>query len=333
MQCEIVEFTSELLPEAAELLALRHQRCRKKQPGLPARFEQPDACRVAIEALRSREWADGVAAIKDGRLLGFLIGEMVLDELWGRSGWVRYAGCALAPDQDAELVRDLYAALGARWIKFGCYNHFAQIPPQEEALVWQWFTLCFGIEQVYALMDMERFESKPVRELPGVEIRRATTEDSEHFRTMSDVIWRVLVKGPVWSIHLPERQALHHRQYGELVDEPEGTLWIALSEGEPAGYQAYYPEETSDDNLMVPDQCAELGIAGTVERYRGAGIGTAMTQTGLSHIKAEGYRYCFTDWRSTNLLASRFWPRRGFEPVMYRLSRRIDFRNAWAGER
>ena len=44
-----------------------------------------------------------------------------------------------------------------------------------------------------------------------------------------------------------------------------------------------------------------------------------------------GYRYCITDWRSTNLQASRFWPRFGFRPVGYRLVRRIDGRIAVAG--
>lgn len=34
--------------------------------------------------------------------------------------------------------------------------------------------------------------------------------------------------------------------------------------------------------------------------------------------------------RSTNLLASRFWPRLGFRPIAYRLVRRVDQRIAWA---
>jgi hypothetical protein len=34
--------------------------------------------------------------------------------------------------------------------------------------------------------------------------------------------------------------------------------------------------------------------------------------------------------RSTNLLASRFWPRQGFRPIAYRLVRRVDQRIARA---
>jgi len=46
--------------------------------------------------------------------------------------------------------------------------------------------------------------------------------------------------------------------------------------------------------------------------------------------QANGYRYCEVDWRSTSLQAGRFWPRRGFRPMVYRLARRIDPRIAWA---
>ena len=31
-----------------------------------------------------------------------------------------------------------------------------------------------------------------------------------------------------------------------------------------------------------------------------------------------------TDWRSTNLLASRFWPQRGFRPTHLRLRRDVQ---------
>ena len=31
-----------------------------------------------------------------------------------------------------------------------------------------------------------------------------------------------------------------------------------------------------------------------------------------------------TDWRETNLLASRFWPKRGFKPVFVRITYEVD---------
>jgi ribosomal protein S18 acetylase RimI-like enzyme len=110
-------------------------------------------------------------------------------------------------------------------------------------------------------------------------------------------------------------------------------VWLALRQGQAVGCQGYFPAEPADDDMLIPEQCTRLTVAGTREWARGRGIGQALTRHGLAHARASGYRYCETDWRSTNLLSSRFWPRQGFRPVAYRLVRRIDPRIAWANER
>jgi hypothetical protein len=177
---EIIAFdaTTAMLPDAAALLAQRHREQRASRPELPARWEDPEAARSLIETLCGREWAAGVAAISDGRMRGYLIGEMVLDELWGRSAWVRFAGSALASGQDPELVRDLYAALADRWVgRFGCHAHFALVPPDDRAVVERWFALGFGIEQVHGLLALDGMDLAPRPFPPGVEIRRAGPQD------------------------------------------------------------------------------------------------------------------------------------------------------------
>jgi ribosomal protein S18 acetylase RimI-like enzyme len=322
-----------MLPDAAVLLSLRHRRQRAARPELPVDFEGAIAARAAVEAVWRREGASGVAALSGARLQGYMVGEMVLDNLWGRSGWMRFAGCALAPDQDPELVRDLYAALASKWVQFGCYNHFALMPPSDEGLVGRWFALAFGIEQVYALAALEELDLTPRPLPPEIEIRRAGPDDRAHLEALSDIIWRHQVQAPVWGIHLPELEARQRVQYGDLADDPEATLWLALSQGEAVGLHGYFPAPTRADDLLTPDQCIELGVGGTRAEARGRGIGQALTRHGLAHARAAGYRFCLTDWRSTNLLSSRFWPHQGFRPVAYRLSRRVDPRIAWAGER
>ena len=37
-----------------------------------------------------------------------------------------------------------------------------------------------------------------------------------------------------------------------------------------------------------------------------------------------GYPTMTTDWRMTNMLASRFWPKRGFRPTFVRLHRNLS---------
>jgi ribosomal protein S18 acetylase RimI-like enzyme len=105
---------------------------------------------------------------------------------------------------------------------------------------------------------------------------------------------------------------------------------LAFLDGEAVGCQGYWPAEPGDDDLLTPDGCCELSVAGTRPHVRGRGVGTALTHQNLRHAHEAGYDACLTDWRSTNLLAARFWPRQGFRPVAYRLVRRVDARIAWA---
>ena len=58
-------------------------------------------------------------------------------------------------------------------------------------------------------------------------------------------------------------------------------------------------------------------------RPGGLGIGSALTEASLAAAAEEGYAAMVTDWRVTNLLASRFWPKRGFRTSFLRLHRSI----------
>jgi hypothetical protein len=121
-----------------------------------------------------------------GRLVAYLIGDMVIDNLRGRSAWVRMPGCAYDPDTSVEVLRDLYATLGAQWVDAGIFVHFAMIPVTDPALIHAWFSLCFGIEQVYALLDLESLQPAMPEISADLTIRKATQADRQALAEMSD---------------------------------------------------------------------------------------------------------------------------------------------------
>jgi ribosomal protein S18 acetylase RimI-like enzyme len=330
MPLQIGPLQPEWLPAAGALLAARQGRDRILAPLLPARFEDAATCTRAVEAALKRPQASGVAAFDGDRLAAYLVGDLVLDEVWGRSAWVRLAGCAYDPAVGVEIVRDLYAALGAGWVRRGVYFHFVLAPTTNEALVQAWFSLSFGIEQVHALLDLETVAPNPPPAPAGVEIRGARREDGPALARMSDVIWRAQTQAPVWAAKLPESVAGTADGWAELADDKEATVWLALEEGELLGMQGYWAAEESDDDLGMPPQAVHLAVAGTRPEARGRGLNSALTAHGLAQARAAGFRVCETDWRSTNLLSARFWPRRGFRPSVYRLARRVDQRIAWS---
>ena len=327
---EIVPFENEMVAEAGRLLAQRHRRDRATLPDLPAGFEAPAAAAAAVSATLEQSGTTGVAAVRDSQLMGYMLGRPAIDTLWGRSAWVRPAGCATDPAETHDLVRSLYAALATPWVEQGIFFHFALMPLADRALLDAWYSLSFGIEQVQALQSLAAVDPAPPRAPASVEIRRAGPDDKEALRTMSSVIWRQHIGPPVWAIMLPEMVSEQEDGWAELVDEKDVTMFLAFVDGQVAGSQGYWPHETSDHDLLVPRDSATMSVAGTLPDYRGRGISTALSRAVLAAARAEGYPILETDWRSANLLAANFWQSQGYQPVAYRLVRRIDQRIAWA---
>jgi ribosomal protein S18 acetylase RimI-like enzyme len=330
MSVDFVPFQDDFLSQAAALLAARHRREQAALPELPPRFEDAGVARKAVESAWRRPGASGSAAFDHGRLIGYLLGDVSTDALRGRWAWVRLAGHALGEGVDPDLYGDLYAAAGPLWLANGCFNHYALISAADGAVLAAWAGLGFARDQIYALRPLTDADAGPSFPPEGVTIRRATPDDRAALADLAPLIAHHHSRAPAWVPIPPEGMAELREGYAELVDDPTWTVWLALQEGEVVSFQAYTPPKGGDDDLLTPEACIELKVAGTREKARGRGIGRVLTRRGLADAQANGYAYCATDWHGPNLLASRFWPRQGFRPVAYRLARRIDPRIAWA---
>jgi GNAT superfamily N-acetyltransferase len=77
--------------------------------------------------------------------------------------------------------------------------------------------------------------------------------------------------------------------------------------------------------LSRPERAAFLGFAAVLTGSRGAGAGRALGEAVVSWAGEAGYRSVVTDWRATNLLSSRTWPRLGFRPTFHRLHRLVGY--------
>ena len=110
MSYQIVAFHEGLLPAAAELLAGRHRRDRAAMPLLAARFEEARPALAAAREVWHKPQTSGAAALRDGRLIGYLLGEAKFDTLRGRHVWVHLAGHALAADAPPDTASDRPAA-------------------------------------------------------------------------------------------------------------------------------------------------------------------------------------------------------------------------------
>ena len=102
-------------------------------PTLPARFEDPEVAAQAVELTWERPYSSGYAAFDGDTMIGYLLGDCVVDAQRGRHVWMRLPGHALADGVDAELYRDLYAAAGQGWLERGHFDHFVLLPAGDGA--------------------------------------------------------------------------------------------------------------------------------------------------------------------------------------------------------
>ena len=85
----------------------------------------------------------------DGGRVAHLVGALGEAPSRGRHAWVGLGDHSLAPGESPELLADVYAAAGARWVEDAYLTHIVEVPA-EGPLPQLFFALGFGQEQVHA---------------------------------------------------------------------------------------------------------------------------------------------------------------------------------------
>lgn len=310
---EIVPFADEHVPAAAALLADAHARHRAAEPLLA---DAADMEAQVAEAWR-REGASGAFAWVDGEPAGFLLGAVATND--NRGGTRIFSDLAGHAVVGPELARDLFAFAAQRWHDEGQRAFAVVVPSHDTALVDAWFRVGFGLQFVYAVR-----EATPVEPVDGgVTIRPGTTADLEDLARLDRELWEHQVRSPSFSNNdvAPLTDFVAEWE-SDTFDSPD-TFWPFMAEraGTVVGEVLLYRRPTGD--LRVPEQNVDLAHAATDPAVRGSGVGLALAAHVLNWAHQHGFRSVTADWRSVNLPASRFWPRRGWRATFLRLYRAV----------
>jgi GNAT superfamily N-acetyltransferase len=288
---------SELRDEAAELLAERYARQRAAEPFLPQAgdlgAELPDC--------------EGLVATRGDKAVAYLAGEV-------REG-IATVGFAGSAATEPEALRDLFAEQAPRWEA----SRFAiAVPVSEPEHVDAWFRVAFGLQFVWSVRQAE--PTDPVD--AGVVIRPSTPDDLDHWAGFDEILWQTQEATPSFSGRPIPSRAEFREEWSDLWDDPETYRpFVAERAGEIVGEALMYRRPFG--GLRVPADNVDLAHAATLPKVRGSGVGLALTAHVINWAHEEGYTSITTDWRVVSLLASRFWPNRGFRPQYLRLYRGI----------
>jgi GNAT superfamily N-acetyltransferase len=306
---EVVPFSDEHLDAAATLLAARHARHRESDPLLP---ELPDP-RAAVEREWRAERASGVFATHDGAPVAYLVASPF--KVGQAADWMRANVAGVAIDGDREAMRDVYAVAAQRWVDDGLRQHVVFVPTHDGELVDAWFRLSFGASAYLALRKSgpeEPFDAQ-------VDIRPGTPDDFGEAARLELEMSGAMVPSPSFSdVGLQPYEEVLAEWRAE--DSDEFLLFVAERDGRVVGHILLYRRPP---DLRVPENSIDLAQASTEPAARGTGVGRALTAHVIRWAHENGHPVMTTDWRITNLWASRFWPKRGFRPAFVRLHRSI----------
>jgi ribosomal protein S18 acetylase RimI-like enzyme len=309
---ELQPFSDEHVDAAGELLAGRHRRHREAEPLLT---EPPDY-RAEVEALWGGEEASGAVALRDGRVVGYMLGIRKDDRVWGPNVWIDPAGHAVV---EAEDLRDLYAAAAARWVDEGRMRHYALAPAPYTPLLEAWYRLGFGQQQALGVREI------PDAAMPG-HVRLAEERDIEPLVELGPMLPDHQGGSPVFAgwRSLETEEEMREEVIEDLAN-PDFGLFVAEQDGRVVGGLELVPTALSPTHagLARVEGAVLLTWAVTRPEARGSGAGLAMTDACFAWARERGYEVMVADWRVTNLSASRFWPRRGFRETFLRLYRSI----------
>jgi GNAT superfamily N-acetyltransferase len=304
---DIVAFTDEHVDGAAAVLAERHAAHLEVEPLLPP----PTDFREQVE--NAREDATGAAALEAGEVVGYLLGPRREDSI-GAHVWIASAGHAV---RNPEVIRDLYGVAAEQWVHDGLTRHFVYVPAMRE-LVEPWLRLSFGISAAQAAMETRAAAPVATR---GVTVRPSTPEDTPVAAAYDLALQLHLRESPSFGGLAVQTDQEVLDEWRNLHEEPEYTHFVAEEDGRIVGHLLLYRRPGGD--LRVPPGSIDLANALTEAGARGSGAMVALTEHALGWAHEHGYAIMITDWRMTNLLASRFWPRRGFRETYLRLYRSI----------
>lgn len=305
------------LDEAARLLASRHQAHRKVSPLLSPRYEDPAAARSELEAVLASEGASGAVTEDGGRLTGYLLGAPKQSPVWGPNTWVEAAGLAT---EEPELIRDLYGAAAAVWARDGRTAHYALVPAHDAELLDAFYRLGFGQQHAHAVRGVP--ESPPTAP-DGLEIRRAVRDDLDVLARLDLALPEHQAQSPVFSAGVVPTLEEAREDWAEDIDEDWHGSFVAVLDGRVIGAASGVDVAKSSTHLGLarPDHAAILGFAAVLPEARGHGAGRALGEAVAWWAAEQGFPSIVTDWRVTNLLSSRTWPRLGYETTFLRLHR------------
>ena len=194
MSLEITALKEEHLEDAAELVSASYQALRAQIPVLPTRYQDADATLDLLRDLSGE--ADGVIAVQDGLLVGFLMGLVIPEFMGKRSAYSPVWANAAAPGQSRLIYEEMYTRLSDRWVTDGFFTHVISLMAHDRQALEAWNWLGFGIVNVDGVRQLTPLDKDHVE----AEVRQAGLQDARVLSELGRALERHEAAAPTFWI-------------------------------------------------------------------------------------------------------------------------------------
>jgi GNAT superfamily N-acetyltransferase len=313
---KIIPLCEEHLEDAAALVSHRYENLRQGEPLLPGRYGEVSTWLPLLHNIMGAG-GPGVGAIRDGRLVGFLVGWLMPNFRGVSSVYSPEWGNAADLKDSRYIYEEMYTHLAADWVADKYLAHYISIFANDVDAINAWHWLGFGMNGIDAIRGMG-----PINGVyPQIEIRHANSQNLEQVIELNDGLRGYMKGSPVFFI----AEKFSQEYFMEWLEDPDKVIWLAYVNEKPVAFMQMGPANDDVCTIIYNEKTTSIYAAFTVEKMRGAGIATALLDHAIASAKDAGYERCAVDFETMNLLGTRFWLRH-FKPVCYSLLRNVDER-------
>ncbi len=322
---------------AAALLAERHARDRKRDPRLPASFDDAKICRGQIERAMEPSGWQGVVAENGGKPVGFAIiapqfiepTNMLASFFPARGVTLGYSSYATSDGMEYDVIREMFAVLADHFVSKGFFDYSVAAPATDPATCEAFTSLGFGRNLVCAIRDVA-----PVARAvaANAEMHLAAGEDIDVVHDLSEELTLHHARSPIFNPYIRESDTASVEFQKGLLTQPEmNAHWVAYDGGRPLGMNTFMAPFFLSP-MTVPEKTVYLFQGIVTEDARVGGVGSAILAKGVAWAREQGYENVALHFASPNLSGAKFWQSSGFKPIEYGMRRHVDERIAWANK-
>ncbi len=285
---EIIEFEERHIDDASARLAARYEAESQNNTLFPVRVSAAGA-RAIVAGTRASPGMSGVVAVDGSRIVGFLLGRLILSPPTSTAALVVARGAGVAchaaePSAAYEAYRQLYAAVAPAWVASGCFTHGIQVSAFDQQAVDAWFSLGFGQAGMRVGRDTNFDDVAGTSKT--IEIRQGTSQDVDEIARLVRDLYRHLAIAPNFAPYFSETEPALRAEIESLVADSKNTFWLALLGERVIGVISVGPPPPG---VVLPLHCVGVHYTYVEPAQRCAGIGATLLARSMEWARDSGY--------------------------------------------